>query len=69
MGLGTLLPLGNPKVIGFYVALLPAVLDVAALSWSAALQLSGVIIAVWGLVLIGYAAAAEHAKKLVSGNN
>ena len=26
-GLGSMLPLGNPKAIGFYIALLPAVLD------------------------------------------
>lgn len=65
-GLGTLLPLGNPKAIGFYIALLPAVMDVSAITWVAAFQLSLIIIGVWALVLIAYAAAADRASRMIS---
>lgn len=62
--LGSVLPLGNPKAIGFYVALLPSVLDVSALSLGACLTLAVVIVLVWSLVLGGYAVAAERAGRL-----
>ena len=47
LGLGTLLPLGNPKAIGFYVAILPTVMDVAALSAPAVLTVAAIITVVW----------------------
>lgn len=64
--LGALLPLGNPKAIGFYVALLPTVLDVSALSMNAALTLSSIIAVIWAGVLFGYALFADRAGKFVS---
>ena len=65
-GLGTLLPIGNPKAIGFYVALLPSVMDVSAITMLASFQLSLIIIGVWALVLIAYAAAAERASRMIA---
>jgi len=65
-GIGTLLPLGNPKAIGFYIALLPAVMGVSAITLVAAFQLSFIIIGVWALVLIAYAAAADRASRMIS---
>ncbi|WP_299049024.1 LysE family translocator [uncultured Tateyamaria sp.] len=65
-GLGILLPLGNPKAIGFYIALLPAVMNVSAITLVAAFQLSLIIIGVWALVLIAYAAAADRASRMIS---
>ncbi len=53
-----LLPLGNPKAVGFYIALLPAVLDVSAITAAAAMQLAVIVTVVWGSVLTGYAALA-----------
>ena len=66
LALGTLLPLGNPMTIGFYLALLPTVLDVSAVSVVAALELALIIMAVWGAVLFAYAAAADRAGRFVA---
>jgi threonine/homoserine/homoserine lactone efflux protein len=65
LGLGTLLPLGNPKAIGFYIALLPAVMDVSAISLSDASLLGGIIVAIWGVVLVAYAAAGDGASRVM----
>jgi len=65
-GLGTLLPLGNPKAIGFYIALLPAVLDVSAIEPHAALELAVVIVLIWGGVLTAYATAADRASRMIA---
>lgn len=67
--LAALLPLGNPKAIGFYVALLPAVLDISNISMLPALQLSVIIIGIWGLTLISYAAAADRAGQFITTPN
>ncbi|MEL6375153.1 MAG: LysE family translocator [Pseudomonadota bacterium] len=64
-GFGTMMPLGNPKAIGFYVALLPAVLDPTALTWAACAQLALIITLVWFGVLYGYAVAGDGASRLV----
>ncbi|MEL6769282.1 MAG: LysE family translocator [Pseudomonadota bacterium] len=64
-GLGALLPLGNPKAIGFYVAILPSVLDAAALGWAEVSAIATIIVAVWSLVLLGYAAAAARARRMM----
>lgn len=64
--LGTVLPLGNPKAVGFYVALLPSVMDVSVLEPSAALEFVAVIVVVWGGVLAAYAAAADRARAVVA---
>lgn len=65
LGLGTLLPLGNPKAIGFYVALLPSVMDVTALTLAGCLWVVAIIVAVWAGVLFGYALAAARARRLM----
>ena len=69
LSLGTLLPLGNPKAIGFYIALLPAVLDVSEISMLAALELGAIIVVVWFAVLFSYAAAADRASRVISTPN
>jgi len=63
---GTLLPLGNPMTIGFYVALLPVVLDVTEISVVGALEMATIIICVWGAVLFAYALAADRASQFIS---
>ncbi|MEM8878185.1 MAG: LysE family transporter [Pseudomonadota bacterium] len=69
LGVGTLLPLGNPMTIGFYLALLPTVLDVSTISMLAALEMAFIIMTVWGAVLFAYAAAADRASGLISTPN
>ena len=66
---GTLLPLGNPMTIGFYLALVPTVLDLSAISAIAALEMAFIIIAVWGGVLLGYTALADRAGRLIATPN
>lgn len=62
---GTMLPLGNPKAIGFYIALLPAVLDPTMLTWAACVQLALAITVVWFTVLYGYACASDRAGQMI----
>lgn len=57
------LPLGNPKAVGFYVALLPVFIHVEELSFVAAFNFSLVIVVVWGLVLICYTALADKGRQ------
>lgn len=66
---GTLLPLGNPMTVGFYVALLPVVLDVTTVSLLGALEMAVIIVSVWGGVLFAYALAADHASQFISTPN
>lgn len=61
--LALFLPLGNPKAVGFYVALLPAFMDVQALTMTTAIIFGLSILLIWGLVLTGYAAAAVKASR------
>ena len=65
-GVGCLMPFGNPKAVGFYVALLPTVIDVAEITWEVALPFSLVIVVVWTGVLAAYAAGAERAGHLLT---
>jgi len=61
--LALFLPLGNPKAVGFYAALLPAFMDVENLSIATATQFSLVIVAIWSIVLIGYTALADIGRR------
>lgn len=61
--LAMFLPLGNPKAVGFYVALLPAFMDIEKLSASAAVNFSVAIVLIWGSVLVLYAALADLGSK------
>ena len=64
-GMGVLLPLGNPKAVGFYVALLPAVLDMRALTVATGLQFSLIIVVIWSLVLVGYTSIADQGRRFL----
>ena len=63
---GTILPLGNPKAVGFYAALLPVAMDVGELSFPTAVQFGTAIVLVWGGVLVGYAALADRGRRHLS---
>ena len=60
------MPFGNPKAVGFYVALLPTVIDIAEITLQIALPFSLVIVVVWTAVLAGYAVCAERAGHLLN---
>jgi len=61
---GLSLTLGNPKVVVFYVAFLPAFMDLSALSISGLVAASGVVSVTLFAVLAGYAATAAKARVL-----
>ncbi|MEL6551701.1 MAG: LysE family translocator [Pseudomonadota bacterium] len=65
--IGALLPLGNPKAIGFYVAILPSVFDTGGLSWATIGALVAIVVLVWWAVLAAYALLAAQARRLATG--
>lgn len=64
-----LLPLGNPKAVGFYVALLPAFLDVETLNFTTAVQFSIAIVVIWTAVLTGYTVLADFGRRYLSNSS
>lgn len=60
---GLLITLGNPKVILFFVALLPAVIDMTRLTPLAYLELTLLIALILGCVLTAYTLAAAQARR------
>jgi len=64
-----LLPLGNPKAVGFYVALLPAFMDVSVLTFSAAAKFAVAIVVIWSGVLISYTTLAEFGSRRFRGQS
>jgi threonine/homoserine/homoserine lactone efflux protein len=61
---GLALTLGNPKVVAFYLALLPNLIDLGDIGLVGYLELAGVSIAVLAGVFGAYAAAAARARRL-----
>lgn len=68
LGTGFLMPFGNPKAIGFYIALLPTVMDVSLITISVAAPFIIIILIVWTSVLAGYALAAQSAGRLLTSD-
>lgn len=66
LSFGLLMPFGNPKAIGFYVALLPTIIDVTQISVHIAVPFGLIIVFVWAAVLAGYALAAQRAGRLLT---
>jgi threonine/homoserine/homoserine lactone efflux protein len=58
------LTLGNPKVIVFFMAILPTVVDLAALSLADVAAISVIIVGVMVFLVGGYALAAVRARRL-----
>ncbi len=62
---GTLsLTLGNPKVIVFFLSIMPLVVDFDALNAATALEIAATMICVLSAVLLTYAFAANRARRL-----
>ena len=66
---GLSLTLGNPKVIAFFLALLPAVVDLAALTLSSFLVLASCCAVILPAVLLAYALAAGQARSLFASSS
>lgn len=61
---GLAINLGNPKVIAFFLALLPTVIDISALTPTGFAELAMLIAVIASGVLGAYAAAAARARRL-----
>jgi len=61
---GLALTLGNPKVMVFYVALLPTIVDLPRVGWLGWAELVAVTLAVLALVLGAWIALAARARRL-----
>jgi threonine/homoserine/homoserine lactone efflux protein len=67
--LGTLsLTLGNPKVIVFFLSIMPLVVDLDAINLTTALELAPVMVGALTSVLLAYALAANRARALFSSS-
>jgi threonine/homoserine/homoserine lactone efflux protein len=60
---GLSLTLGNPKVIVFFLALLPTVVDLASLTAVGFVELAGLIAMILTAILTGYALTAAYARQ------
>ena len=65
---GLLLTLSNPKVIIFYVGILPGFMDLGALSPADALIAVCIVLGVLVVVLVSYAAASAQARALLKSD-
>ncbi len=63
---GAAINLGNPKVIVFFLALLPTVVDLGALTPLGFAEVAGIIAVVASSVLTAYAVAAARARRLLT---
>ncbi len=63
---GAAINLGNPKVIVFFLALLPTVVDLGQLTPAGFAELALIIVAIAGGVLTAYAYAASRARRLLA---
>jgi threonine/homoserine/homoserine lactone efflux protein len=61
---GLMVTLGNPKVIVFFLSIMPIVVDVQAITPLAFAEMALVIICVISPVMMGYALLAERARRL-----
>ncbi|MBX2848371.1 MAG: LysE family translocator [Acidiferrobacterales bacterium] len=64
-GLGLVLPLANPRAVGFYVAVLPSFLDISKVNTLTAVQFCAVIVVVWGGTLATFTFLAARGARYV----
>ncbi len=63
---GLTVTMGNPKVMIFYLALLPTIIEMARVSWLGWLELSVVTLAVLAVVFSCYVLLAVRTRKLIA---
>jgi threonine/homoserine/homoserine lactone efflux protein len=63
---GLALTLGNPKVMVFFLSILPLVIDLGRIDLLAFAEIALLIVAIIGPVMLGYAYAAHRARSLVA---
>ncbi len=63
---GVALTLGNPKVMVFFVSILPLVVDLQAMTPLAFVEIAVLTMLIINTTLLGYAFAADRARRLVS---
>lgn len=61
---GLLLTLSNPKTILFYMALLPAFVDLAGLGLTEGLTIAALVVGILTAVMLAYAMASSQARRL-----
>lgn len=61
---GMAVSLGNPKVVVFYLALLPSLVDLTQVGWVGFIELAGICVAILAIVLGAYALAAARARTM-----
>lgn len=65
---GLTVTLGNPKVMAFFLALLPTIVDLKGLTLTGFVEVAGVAAVILSSVLTGYALLAERARRLVASS-
>lgn len=65
---GLALTMGNPKVMVFYLALLPSIIEMARVTWLGWLELSMVTLAVLALVFGAYVLLAARTRALLASS-
>jgi threonine/homoserine/homoserine lactone efflux protein len=63
---GLALTLGNPKVMVFFLAILPTVVDLERLTPVAALEIGALIVIILSVVLAAYGSLADRARRLIA---
>lgn len=63
---GLSLTLGNPKVMAFFLALLPSIVDLASLSLVGIVELAALMALILSSVLAGYALLADRARRFIA---
>ncbi len=63
-GAALLLSLGNPKIMLFYLALMPTVIDLTRLTLTDMAELAAIVAVVVSIVLTGYVLLAAYARRL-----
>ncbi len=63
-GAALLLSMGNPKIMLFYLALMPTVIDLASLTATDMVELAAIVALVVSVVLAGYVLLASQARRM-----
>jgi threonine/homoserine/homoserine lactone efflux protein len=62
---GLAVTLGNPKIMVFYLALLPSIIDLAGITPLAWLKLTATMLAILAVIDLGYIVLAARARRLL----